>query len=433
MRLSRRKNQMPFGWLSAVFFNILFLITAIVLSLLIYQTRIALGDEFEPTREALAATDEKLGALFADMVPVDADRREFWAAQIDAEIRVDDLISARAFLLAAPDMLNERDAAAVTAAATTDTTGPLDQRMLNAAKLFLPDDVRARYERATGLPDYNPVSSLSEQLRSAPDSEPAVPDEAASQDSAPTEESSTDVNSSAERTSSDSADFYVLGNARDLSFQSAGWVRGDPVDVFALSLSGLGLVARDGLLEGFNPDTGFYEGASLLKAAIRANRLQPEFEALLRTRLENALPPDVLRENLARAFRENSNILIQSDAIFDAFARSTDASELDLIASDLDRIAELSRRRSTVSALTLLGTVTSLRDLKRAELVSMAGGDRAVTLAKHRGDDVLNAAVTIMDWSMKLITLIVIFGVLCLILGWIAVGTLLRSLRYSRY
>ena len=71
MRLSRRKNQMPFGWLSAVFFNILFLITAIVLSLLIYQTRIALGDEFEPTREALAATDEKLGALFADMVPVD--------------------------------------------------------------------------------------------------------------------------------------------------------------------------------------------------------------------------------------------------------------------------------------------------------------------------------------------------------------------------
>ena len=96
--------------------------------------------------------------------------------------------------------------------------------------------------------------------------------------------------------------------------------------------------------------------------------------------------------------------------------------------TDLTRIAELADERSTFAALTLLETVTSLRDLKRAELISHAGGDRAVTLAKYNGSEALEAATTIMDWTMRLIVLSTLLVAICLVMGWLSVGTVLRSL-----
>ena len=359
-----------------------------------------------------------MGRMFADLIPSHENNRQYWAELIDAEVRQGDITSARGFLLSAPYMLNRQDAAAVSAAASTESTGQHDDRLLTAAKLFLPDDVRARYERAVAPPvmDMTPVppaEAAETEAETTPETE-----EGGLQSEALIED---------ETDAAPEPEFFVLGDARDLAFQSAGWIRGDRTDVFALSISGLGLIARDGLLDELELDSRFFEGASLLKTAIRADRLAPDFERTLRDHLERAMPEDTLRANLEAAFASNSNLLIQTDAIFAAFANSVDQPRLRIFLSDLERLAALTEGRATVDALMLIETISSQGDLKRAELISQAGGDRAIALAKHYGEDALNAATTVMDWSMKLISLIAGFIVLSVLMGLIALSTFTRS------
>lgn len=418
MRSRSRNSQRSFGWISALIFNIFLIISGVVVFLIIQETRNARGAEYEPTSEAITATQDRMGRMFADLIPSHENNRQYWAELIDAEVRQGDITSARGFLLSAPYMLNRQDAAAVSAAASTESTGQHDDRLLTAAKLFLPDDVRARYERAVAPPVMDmtpaPPAETAETVAETPpeteadglQSEALIEDET---DAAPEPE------------------FFVLGDARDLAFQSAGWIRGDRTDVFALSISGLGLIARDGLLDELELDSRFFEGASLLKTATRADRLAPDFERTLRDHLERAMPEDTLRANLEAAFASNSNLLIQTDAIFAAFANSVDQPRLRIFLSDLERLAALTEGRATVDALMLIETISSQSDLKRAELISQAGGDRAIALAKHYGEDALNAATTVMDWSMKLISLIAGFIVLSVLMGLIALSTFTRS------
>ena len=418
MRSRSRNSQRSFGWISALIFNILLIISGVVVFLIIQETRNARGAEYEPTSEAITATQDRMGRMFADLIPSHENNRQYWAELIDAEVSQGDITSARGFLLSAPYMLNRQDAAAVSAAASTESTGQRDDRLLTAAKLFLPDDVRARYERAV-VP---PVMDMT----------PAAPTEAAETEAETAPETEEDgLQSEAliedETDAAPEPEFFVLGDARDLAFQSAGWIRGDRTDVFALSVSGLGLIARDGLLDELELDSRFFEGASLLKTAIRADRLAPDFERTLRDHLERAMPEDTLRANLEAAFASNSNLLIETDAIFAAFAESVDQPRLRIFISDLERLAALNEGRATVDALMLIETISSQSDLKRAELISQAGGDRAIALAKHYGEDALNAATTVMDWSMKLISLIAGFIVLSVLMGLIALSTFTRS------
>ncbi len=416
MRSRSRNSQRSFGWISALIFNILLIISGIIVFLIIQETRNARGAEYEPTSEAIIATQERMGRMFADLIPGHETNRDYWADLVDAEVRQGDITSARGILLSAPYMLNRQDAAAVSAAATTETRGRQDDRLLTAAKLFLPDDVRARYERAVAPPAVT-----------APPTQPVID---ANEETAATSETDADSLPSEaiiEEEPAPEPEFFVLGNARDLAFQSAGWIRGDRTDVFALSVSGLGLIARDGLLDELELDNRFFEGASLLKTAIRANRLAPDFERTLRDHLERAMPEDTLRANLEAAFASNSNLLIQTDAIFAAFANSVDQPRLRIFISDLERLAALADGRMTVDAMTLIETISSQSDLKRAELISQAGGDRAIALAKHYGEDALNAATTVMDWSIKLVSLIAGFIVLSVLMGLIALSTFTRS------
>ncbi|MAP95412.1 MAG: hypothetical protein CMK07_10715 [Ponticaulis sp.] len=427
MRHRRRSKKQPFGWISALIFNSLLLATAYVTGLVIIETRQALGEEFAPTREALDTTRANLGEMFTDLIPQGQEQRQAWADRIDQEVRNDDLASARGFLLAAPYMLNDRDAAAINAAARTDTSDDVNQSLLSAAKLFLPDDIRARYERAVSPPAISIKPTPTEEA----DAESATEEDEVSLVSTGIEDSFDEplVEFGMAPSDDDASthEFFVLGDARDLAFQSAGWVRGDRTDIYGLSISGLGLTAQEGLIDGFNPDHRFYEGASLMKSAMRANRLNPEFLELQRDRLEMALPREVLYDNLQIAFAENSNLLIQTDAVFGAFAESIDIERLMAVASDFERIAQLAEDQTMAASMTLLGTVSSLRDLKRAELVAVAGGDMAVTLAKYKGAETLGAATTIMDWTSRLVFLMSILGGLGFALGWLSLITFWRS------
>ena len=426
MRSRRRNSKAPFGWISALFFHVLMAAFVLTTGEMINETRDAQGIEFEPTSEALAATQEKMGQMFADLVPAIADRRVFWASQVDREVRAQNLVSARGYLLAAPYMLDRQDAAAVLAASNTETRGRIDDRLLSAAKPFLPDDVRARYERAVA-PRVRTIPL--EEYSDPVDERVPVSDEAAPEDFevVPASMTMEEADGFPEPESSADNEFFVLGNARDLAFQSAGWIRGDRTDVFALSLSGLGLIAREGLLDDVTVDRDFFQGASLLKSAIRANRLEPDFEELLRDRLERAMPEETLRANLDAAFSSNANLMIEIDPIFEAFANSVDTERLRPFMQDLTRIAVLAEERSGSAALTLISIVSSHRDLKRAELISLAGGDRSVTLAEQYGPEALDAATTIMDWTLRLILLVMaMVGLLGLML-WTAFATLVAS------
>lgn len=436
MRARRRTHKFPFGWLSAFTFHGLLFAAGVIVCLLAMEMRNAMGDEFEPTRDAVTATRENLGQMYAGLVPDNVDRRNYWASRVDQEIRNNDLASARGFLLAAPFMLDHRDASAVTAAATSGTTGGLDERLLTAAKLFLPDDVRARYERATAPVNYEtPASDVPEEVNT----EDADTTDIAVDQTVPEEEdlyaSHTDDESLPSRsphTDADETAFFVLGSPRDLAFQSAGWIRGDRINALSLRISGLGLVAREDLLDGFDADPRFFEGASLVKSAIRAGRLNDRFEDTLRSHLERALPEDRLKANLQMAFQQNSNLLIATDVVFGAFAKSIEVDRLNLIQADFQRIASLADKRSTIAAMTILETIESQRDLKRAELVSIAGGDRVIPLAKYTGSATLDAATTVMNWSMRLISLIALLAGVALLMAWLSVGTLLRSFHFSR-
>ena len=426
MRSRRRTSKAPFGWISALFFHALMAVFVLATGEMINETRDAQGIEFEPTSEALAATQDKMGQMFAELVPANADRRAFWASQVDREVRALNLVSARGYLLAAPYMLDRQDAAAVLAASNTETRGRIDDRLLSAAKLFLPDDVRARYERAVA-PRVRTVP-LVEYAEPANEDVP-VGDEAATEDFEliPASMTMEETDGLSEAQGPVDTEFFVLGNARDLAFQSAGWIRGDRTDVFALSLSGLGLIAREGLLEDVTLDRDFFQGASLLKSAIRANRLEPDFEELLRDRLERAMPEETLRANLDAAFSSNANLMIETDPIFEAFANSVDIERLRPFMQDLTRISALAEDRSGSAALTLIAIVSSHRDLKRAELISLAGGDRSVTLAEQYGPEALDAATTIMDWTLRLILLIMAMVGLLGMMLWTGLATLAAS------
>ncbi|HBJ93928.1 MAG TPA: hypothetical protein DDZ43_13700, partial [Hyphomonadaceae bacterium] len=120
MRSRSRNSQRSFGWISALIFNILLIISGVVVFLIIQETRNARGAEYEPTSEAITATQDRMGRMFADLIPGHESNRQYWAELIDAEVRQGDITSARGFLLSAPYMLNRQDAAAVSAAGSEE-------------------------------------------------------------------------------------------------------------------------------------------------------------------------------------------------------------------------------------------------------------------------------------------------------------------------
>ena len=430
MSSRRRKSKQSFRWVTALLFNALLLTTAWMAALLILENKRAIGEEYISSSEAVAATREKMGEMFADLVPETADRRQFWSEQIDEHLKEGDLTVAHGLLMAAPYMLDQQDADAVTAAANRSEVGRQDERLLEAAKLFLRDDVRARYERAVSPTIVETMSitateeaeNASTETDNADAADAPEPGENVPEDTSGTEPSPLSASAPPPQT------LFVLGNERDLTYQSAGWIRGDKTDVFALSISGLGLASRDGRFETISISDDALRGASLVKSARRADRLTPEFAAYLEKRMNGALPEEDLKAELQTTFRNgNGSILIPSDVILDAFVRATDEGRLQLLLADLERIARLTEGRPDSAALIILETISSKNDLKRAELITFSGGDRAVALAKYYGSDALNSAQTVMDWSMRFIVLIMVCVALLLVLFWLALSTFLAS------
>lgn len=380
----RRKSRLPFAVFPALIFNSALCLTPFIGALAIAT---AFGDQrpqFEATSDALSATRKAIETRFQRLTTAsEGESRDIWADFVRTELEAGDMTTARAFLLAAPAMLNGPDGESLKARlAVADGSG--DQALIEAAVAYLPEDVQVAYERQSasvvslfdnaapqdavdGAASPGAPQTLQSPASAAPRSEPA-------QDSF-----------------DDRAEYRVLGDLRDLSLQAARWSRDDLIDEFAFTLAGVGLTLAD-------PEAR--EGASVLMSARRGKRLEPSFELYIERKLYEAAPPQRLKRLLAGEFQSEFGYGTSGPAIVEsAFKSSVDRLALEAVLQDLRVIRDIARDTSPSSAVAILSQVHDGADLHRARLVAQAGGDMAVALARYDGEHLLDAARTAINWS----------------------------------
>jgi len=325
---------------------------------------------------------------------------------VQDRLEAGDVTTARGFLLAAPAMLSAGEAKIIEARVNV-ADGSKDQAVVEAALAYLPDEVQDTFER---------MSAPAAGTFSADRPPPAGPSEIPA---AMALEGDTALSAR----SGAAATFSVLGDLRDLSLNAAQWVRDEtiaPLDEFAFALSGVSLIFADEAVR---------SGASIVMSARRAGRLDPEFATYLSARLFNAVPPQRLKRVLRQEFQTDFGYSADSTLIERAFRGATNPSGLEGVFADLRIISEMSRGLTPGAAIAILGTVRDGGDLRRARLVAQAGGERAVALAEHVGEDLLGTARTAVRWTDGLRMNLGLAGGVFLLLSGLAIGVFTRSLR----
>jgi hypothetical protein len=395
----RRKRRSPFAAYAALTFNLAICVAPFLAAKAVVTAYSAGPTTEEAAPETLAATRDAIEARFARIAASKGpDAREAWAELVRAELETGDIAAVNGLLLAAPAMLEREEAAALQARiAVMDGSG--DEAVIQAAAAYLPEDVQIAYERrATSL------ASLFQN--SASDADP--------QDANPVRLPGPDV-------ADDRAEFSTLGDLRDLALMAARWAREDRFDEFAFVLSGVGLVLAD-------PEAR--EGASVLMSARRADRLDPDFALSLERKLFQAAPPQKLKRMLEAEFEGEYGYATNGPAVVESvFREGVDAGALASLLRDLRVIQDIAEHTSPASAVAILSQVRNAGDLNRARLVADAGGDRAVALAKYDGAQLLDAARTVVRWTLELRLQLAAF-LLCLgVLIAVALHVFWRSVR----
>lgn len=415
MKLARKRSERPSSWFYALLFNSLLLLLAILGAKSLATAFNTASPDSRLTTEILVDTrriiDRSLGQL---AVNVD-DKRANWANRVKRELVQQDLSAARGFLLAAPAMLDSNDVLALKAAAESEPAGSEDQRLVRAALLFLPNDVRQQYEILIDPPDLRISLNVEDVDGEAGDAEEIEADETAI---AQPEQAAPAI----ERNS----DFSILGTEEDLVTNSQRWIALDPVDIFVLRLAGLAHLSTD---EGFSDELlinsdQIAQAASILKSAKRANRLNVEYLSELNARLDLALPQAELEVALSAAL---SGIAPRAELIApvkEAFRSSLQQDRLAPLMEDFLMISDTADDTSPTGALFLLEQATSRSDVLRARRIARAGSDRAVALVKEIGPDALVLFENHVKWSQALVIQIMVLAGGGMALLWTVLATL---------
>jgi hypothetical protein len=398
----RRKRRLPFAAYAALAFNAAICLTPFIAARAIST---AYGDKkpaFEATPEAITATLQAMDARFTKLsTDGDGAPRDVWSSMVREEVEANNMTSARGLLLSAPAMLDGADGAALKArVAVADDSG--EEAVIAAAVAYLPEDLQDEYERRSA----SPLAMFSNSASGAPAEAPAPQEPpAANDEDAP-------------------ARFSILGDLRDLSLQAAGWARRDRIDEFAFTLAGVGLILAD---------TEAREGASIALSARRSQTLDPEFQAFLERKLFEAVPPAELKKVLEAEFQSDYGYGTTGPAVVESvFKSSVDRVALESVLADLRILREIANDTSAQAAVAIISKVKDGSDLRRAQLVARAGGDRAVALARYDGDHLLDTARTTITWTNAL--RLQVAGVLtCLVLlGFLALSVFVKSFTRSR-
>ena len=405
------------GWMQAVIFNSLLIILPVVAARIVIMAFSVQGFNANPTAEAIAETRQAIDLALEDLAPRGSDQRSYWADLVDRELRARDLSAARGFLLAAPQMLDGADVRAVRAAAEADPSGTEDQRIASAAILFLPNDVRARYEEAIRPPSIPMPEPTDADTESAAADVTGANTQTASASQAPV----TPARFSA------SSGFSMMGTFADLADQSRDWVRNEPTDSFLLRLTGLGMTATS--MRDTPVDIAL--AASIIKAAYRAGRLHTSYQRVLSQRLNSVLSEDVLRPKLAAILTEIEPRAVAGEKVRTALVESIQQDHLPRLEEDFVQINRIADITNPTGAIALIEYARTTEDIRRARLIAEAGGDRATALAKQLGPETLDLARTGMKWSRLLILQIMGLAAIAMAMIWTVVSTLSRSFSRS--
>ncbi|NBC20314.1 MAG: hypothetical protein GVY06_04610 [Alphaproteobacteria bacterium] len=438
MRLVRRSSaKAPSGWLQAVIFNAMLVLIPVLAANVVAGVFSIREFPSDPTIESIVETRSEIDKAFRNMPPRGADPRSYWSDLVDRELRARDMAAARGFLLAAPQLLDERDRKAIASASDENGSNPRfsteDERVAAAALLFLPNDVRARYETATRPPEISlePArDEAGEDRADTADTENAGADPA--DETAPASPTERPVSAAA---GAGPGAFSVLGRMEDLARNSREWLAGPQFaggqrdDGFELRLTGLGLVA-DEVID--RPEYNVRQAASLLRSAHRAGRLTDSYTARLEYALDTVLPPATLRTRLNTAFEEIMPTAERSRAIAQVFVSTLRPEGMTRLLGEVHQLNRLEDAIGPVAALGLIEHVASSTDMRRARLIADAGGDRAVALEKQIGSDVLDVARTGVKLSRSDVLEIMGLAAAAMAVFWMALATLQRSLSHRR-
>ncbi|MEM9739619.1 MAG: hypothetical protein AAF829_07095 [Pseudomonadota bacterium] len=384
MKFGRQQKRLSSGWTQSAIFNGMLLLLPVLAANVVTGVFAARDFPQTPRPAALEATRAEIKAQFAELAIEGEQSRAHWAGLVDLQLRERNMPAARGFLLAAPEMLDTRDREAVEQAAPQAVPfGTQDEQLVGAALLFLPNDVRVRYETAN-----QPVGmDMSREMVVVASVEPVEP--TASVD---------ELNEAPQVTQPTDSGFSVLGSFEDLVRNGQDWLAGETTQSFSLRITGLGL-----LTDRLGPPgtIDLREATSLLKAADRAARLTPGFRDRVSEDLDAVLPETDLRLAMANALAPGSTTVEQAEALEQAFLETTRVDSLGRIYAQVSQINEIVDATSPVATLAMLEHVNTETDLRRARLVAESGGDRAVALEAVIGRDVLYAARTGIELSRE--------------------------------
>jgi hypothetical protein len=420
-RWRQREVQRPSTWRQSLLFNSLLLLLPIFAARIIiaaYTSDIATDPL---SLEARTETRQQIETEFRALVIPNGEERLAWAGRIDQTLSERDFSAARGYLLASPLMLNRQDSAAVLAAADAESSGSRDQRLARAALLFLPEDLRATYQRSIAPPQAPGGNTESDAPDSTADSDPTGTDEAAVEPETPRVVADSVQLAPLDEPFAGQGSFFLLGDPADLTRRSQRWLAGEQVDSLQLRLRALGLMTQG------DPDPesqAVLEAASIMRAAHRSGRLNDRFAGYLRGRIEDALPEELLRTELATAFETVMTTDNRSVKVLEAYRATLQPAARERLARDMTIIARIAELTSSSGAITLVEQATTPEDMRRALLLSEAGGHRSVALAREMGPEVLSLAQIGVKWSR-----IMVFQVMGLMaLGMALIWTTLSAL-----
>lgn len=424
-RWRQREVERPSTWRQALLFNSLILLLPIFAARIViaaYTSDIATDPlSLEARTETRQEIDEEFSKLAAPL----GEERVHWARRIDQTLTERDFSAARGYLLAAPLMLNRQDSAAVLAAADAESSGSRDQRLARAALLFLPEEIRANYQRSIAPPSLPDVAGESDESAESTDGETVetVSTEADSPDT-PRAVGNTVQLAPMDEPFAAQRSFFLLGDPADLTRRSQRWLAGEPVDSLQLRLRALGLLTQ----EDPTPEAqAMFEAASIMRAAHRAGRLNERFAGYLRSRVEDALPEEILREELATAFEGVMTTQARTSEVMNAYRTALQPEARERLARDMTIIARIAELTSSSGAITLVEQATTPEDMRRALLLSESGGHRSVALAREMGPEVLGLAQIGVKWSRGLVFQVMGLMALGMALIWTTLSALTQA------
>ncbi|MFN7056951.1 hypothetical protein [Hyphomonas sp.] len=391
----------------------------------------------ESAADALRLATGRMLSDLAQTGPRDEDRKlPYWQDRIAAELAGHDMAAVRGYLLAAPEMLGREAGEQIRLRAEADRGGTMDERLTRAALHKLPEPIALRIE-TTGRfrPPGGGAAASAPGEPADSDAEAGLPSPETAgtgeEDAAPlaAEPDAPQVIAAGGMIAEQERRFQLLGSFADLANQSQRWLDGDRSDELVVKLTGLGLVQID-------HSDGLSESAalavSILKSAQRSQRLTPAFTDYLTARADAALPDEALIEALTEAFSGLATSEQRAERVRAAYVETTQHARLDELEADLQQIQRIAMRTSPNGTLTILSVVEDGADLRRARLLTEAGGERLIVLVRERGRDALRAADASISWNRNMVLEIMTLTAAGMLLFWLMLSVVRTYIRLPK-